>query len=250
MTPARFATLAAAYPRLRLALVGDFCLDRYLEIDPARAETSIETGLTVHNVVRVRSQPGAAGTILNNLVALGIGEVHVVGFCGDDGEGYELRRALAGLRGVDAAPFVTSAERRTFTYCKPLLRHAGRPPEELNRLDSKNWSPSPAALEDRLIASLRKLAPAVDGVIVMDQVDVPDTGVVTARVRAVLGELAAAFPTKLFLADSRRGLADWPALGFKMNAAELAALTGRAAATVDAAQATAAGLAAQTRRPV
>ena len=76
--------------------MGDFFLDRYLHIDPAKAETSIETGLTVYNVVEVRSQPGAAGTILNNLVALGIREIHAVGFCGDDGEGYELRRALGG----------------------------------------------------------------------------------------------------------------------------------------------------------
>ena len=36
---------------------------------------SIETGLEVFNVVNVRSQPGAAGTILNNLVALGVGEI-------------------------------------------------------------------------------------------------------------------------------------------------------------------------------
>ena len=82
MTPARFAEITDRYPSLRLALVGDFCLDRYLEIDPALAETSIETGLPVHNVVRVRSQPGGAGTILNNLVALGVGEVFPVGFRG------------------------------------------------------------------------------------------------------------------------------------------------------------------------
>ena len=57
--------------------------------------------MAVYNVVEVRSQPGAAGTILNNLVALGIGEIHAVGFCGDDGEGYELRRALAARAGVN-----------------------------------------------------------------------------------------------------------------------------------------------------
>ena len=28
------------------------------------------------------------------VVALGIGEIHAIGFCGDDGEGYELRQAL------------------------------------------------------------------------------------------------------------------------------------------------------------
>ncbi|MCC6819861.1 MAG: carbohydrate kinase, partial [Verrucomicrobia subdivision 3 bacterium] len=46
----RFEAITAQYSRLRVAVVGDFCLDRYLEIDPARAETSIETGLPVYNV--------------------------------------------------------------------------------------------------------------------------------------------------------------------------------------------------------
>ena len=76
----RFTTITERYSRLRLAVVGDYFLDRYLHIDPSRNETSIETGLTVFNVVEVRSQPGASGTILNNLVALGIGEIHAVGF--------------------------------------------------------------------------------------------------------------------------------------------------------------------------
>ena len=97
MTPDRFDQITHEFERLCLAVVGDFCLDRYLEIDPARAEISIETGLPVHNVVRVRSQPGAAGTILNNLVALGVGEILPVGFCGHDGEGYELPSAPSGI---------------------------------------------------------------------------------------------------------------------------------------------------------
>src|SRR5881628_2301320 len=100
LDPLRLQEISARYPSLRLAVVGDFCLDRYLEIDPAKQETSIETGLPVHNVVQVRSQPGAAGTILNNLVALGIGEIYPVAFCGEDGEGWELWRALHQLPGV------------------------------------------------------------------------------------------------------------------------------------------------------
>src|SRR5438128_651940 len=94
MSPDRVAAITSRYKGLRLAIVGDFCLDRYLEIDPAKNEISIETGLEVYNVVRTRSQPGGAGTILNNLLALGAGSASVVGFCGDDGEGYELLRAL------------------------------------------------------------------------------------------------------------------------------------------------------------
>src|SRR6185369_4893496 len=85
VNPARFQTITGKYPQLRIAVVGDFCLDRYLEIDPTRNEISLETNLPVYNVVNVRSQPGAAGTILNNLVALGIGTIYPVGFSGYDG---------------------------------------------------------------------------------------------------------------------------------------------------------------------
>src|SRR5258706_530773 len=120
MNLARFKQITSRYASLRIAIVGDFCLDRYLEIDPRKQETSLETGLAVHNVVNVRAQPGAAGTILNNLVALGIGEIFPVGFCGEDGEGYELLRALRSLPGVNPAPFLQTPQRRTFTYCKPL----------------------------------------------------------------------------------------------------------------------------------
>src|SRR5216117_1472511 len=116
MNASRFQAITQAYAKLRIAIAGDFCLDRYLEIDPARQEISIETGRPVHNVVNVRSQPGGAGTILNNLVALGIGDIYPVGFSGDDGEGYELRRALQMKPGVRLDHFLMLPERRTFTY--------------------------------------------------------------------------------------------------------------------------------------
>lgn len=247
----RFASITSRYRTLRIVLLGDFCLDRYLEIDPARAEVSIETGLPVRNVVRVRSQPGGAGTILNNLVALGVGEIRTIGFCGEDGEGFELKRALAAKTGVRTEGFLTTDQRRTFTYCKPLLIHPQGPPEELNRLDSKNWDATSTLLEDQLIAALCTLSADADAIIALDQVDIPDTGVVTRRVRAALGEISAARPDRLVLADSRQGLAGWPAVGLKMNAAELGALLGGAAPeSLGAVRDQAAELARRQARPV
>jgi len=224
MTPERLHEITSRYAGLRVAVVGDFRLDRYLEIDPARVETSIETGRTVHNVVRVRSQAGAAGTIMNNLSALGVGTLYAIGFCGEDGEGFELRRALAALSGVRLDFFEQSAARRTFTYCKPLVVEPGKPPCELDRLDSKNWTQTPAELQGRIAESLRELAPTIDALILMDQVDVPETGVVTREVCAAAHAAWLATPGLVILADSRRSLRDFPPLGFKMNAAELAAL--------------------------
>lgn len=221
MTAERFEEIAAGYSRLRIAVVGDFCLDRYLEIDPERAELSIETGLPVHNVANVRSQPGAAGTILANLSALGIGELHPIGFAGDDGEGHELRRALSALRGVKTEHFLTTTERRTFTYTKPLVCARGSAPVELSRLDMKNWSPTSPEVGHHLASTVRALSACVDAFVVMDQVPVAGTGVVTAEVREALREIAAARPELTILADSRRTLRDFPPVIWKMNAAEL-----------------------------
>ena len=251
MTPERFRQITGRYAGLRVAVVGDFCLDRYLEIDPARGEISIETGRPVHNVVRVRSQPGAAGTILNNLEALGIGTILPVGFCGDDGEGYELLQALRRQRGVRLDFFTQTEQRRTFTYCKPLLLHPGHPPEELSRLDSKNWSPTPDELQEKLIASLRTAAGQSDAIILMDQVDVAETGVVTTRMLEAVRELALERNTLLMLGDSRRGLRAWPPVSLKMNGAELAALTGASRSlSLEQVMEAAAKLAGESGRPV
>jgi len=228
VTPERFDAITSHYSRLRVAVVGDFCLDRYLEIDPARKEVSIETGLPVHNVVRIRSQPGAAGTILNNLAALGVAELFPVGFAGGDGEGFELKRALASLPGVRAEAFLLTAERRTFTYTKPLLISPGRRPQELNRLDFKNWSPTSASLQRLLIKALRKLARRVHAIIVLDQVPVPETGVITRRLLQTIRAIKEKRPGLLVMADSRRSLQGYPSVCLKMNRAELSRLAGKA----------------------
>jgi rfaE bifunctional protein kinase chain/domain len=226
MNRERFAHLTEKYAALRIAVVGDFCLDRYLEIDPARTETSIETGLPVYNIVNVRAQPGGAGTILNNLVALGIGTIYPVGFCGEDGEGYELWKALAALPRVHPIHFNMLPSRCTFTYCKPLVLEEGKPPRELNRLDRKNWTETPSEIQDVLTLFVAKLTRRVDAIAVLDQVDQENTGVVTTRVQDALHQAMKVRRKLVILADSRRGLKGFPPFSFKMNRAELGALTG------------------------
>jgi rfaE bifunctional protein kinase chain/domain len=250
MDAQRLEALVAAYPRLRVAVVGDFCLDRYFDIDPARAETSIETGLEVHNITRVRCQPGAAGTILNNLVALGIGTIHAVGIAGDDGEGFELLRSLRAKPGVDASGFIQSPSRRTFTYTKPLVHAPGHPPRELNRLDIKNWDPTPAPLSEAIAARLLALSDDLDALILMDQVDLAETGVVTRPVLDAVAALSERRPGLPVIADSRRSLRGFPRSTFKMNAAELGLFSGTRVEGLDDVRRSAADLARANQRPV
>jgi rfaE bifunctional protein kinase chain/domain len=207
-------------PRLTVGVLGDLFLDRYLDLDAALTEPSIETGLDAYQVVRVRSYPGAAGTIVNNLVALGVGRVVPVAVIGDDGEGYELRQALATMPAVDSVAVLTAAGRRTPTYTKPMLCAAGQPSRELNRLDVKNRTPTPADVEERLIEHLHPRWYECHALIVLDQVSEPDCGVVTARVRVEVASLAATMSHRFVLADSRERIGLFHGVSIKPNLAE------------------------------
>jgi rfaE bifunctional protein kinase chain/domain len=219
MNDDRLRALIARFPAARIAVLGDFFLDKYLDVDPALAETSVETGKSAHQVVGVRCEPGAAGTVTNNLAALGAGTLHAVGFTGDDGEGHDLRAALARIRcATDHLHRVP--ERRTPTYLKP--RNAGDPSlaGEHSRYDTKNRLPLPPAVAERIVASLDRLLPAVDALVVMDQVEEEDCGTVTEAVREAVASRAPRFPRVVFWADSRRRIRRYRNVIIKPNAFE------------------------------
>ena len=71
LTSERWSELSERFSSKRIAVVGDFFLDKYLGFDPRIAETSLETGQTAHQVTAVRHSPGAAGASLANVVLAG-----------------------------------------------------------------------------------------------------------------------------------------------------------------------------------
>jgi rfaE bifunctional protein kinase chain/domain len=206
-------------PSLSVAVLGDLFLDRYLDIDAALTEPSIETGLDAYQVVGVRSQPGAAGTVINNLVALGVRHVAALSVIGDDGEGYELHHALDRLKVVDCRGVLRDPDRRTPTYTKPMLCQQGQPARELNRLDIKNRTPLSAAAEEFLLRALEETWPQVDALLVLDQTNF---GVLTDRLLQRLAELGDAEPDRLILADSRERIGRFRSVWLKPNQAECA----------------------------
>lgn len=207
-------------PALRIGVVGDLFLDRYLDIDASLTEPSIETGLDAYQIVRVRSYPGAAGTVINNLVALGVGAVCPIAVIGDDGEGYELSQALARMAAVDAANVFRDPGRRTPTYTKPMLGEANGAARELNRLDIKNRAPLSSAFEVKINEALTRLWPTFDALLVLDQVSEANCGVVTDKVRAHVAAMALAMPSKIILADSRERIGLFRGAYLKPNQAE------------------------------
>ena len=86
-----------------------------------------------------------------------------------------------------------------------------------------------AVVQQRMIESLNALAKRVDAMVLLEQVDEPDTGVFTGGVTDALSEIRRERPDLLMLADSRRGLGHFPAVGLKMNREEFGLLTGQKA---------------------
>ncbi len=238
--------ILARLPRLRIAVLGDLFLDRYLDLDAKFTEPSIETGLDAYQVSRVRSYPGAAGTVINNLAALGVGAILPIAVIGDDGEGYELRQALAKMPAVQTARLVTCQDRRTPTYCKPMLCKPGQTPRELNRLDIKNRSPLPADAELAVLRALDEVWASCDGIVVVDQVSEAECGVVTAKVRETLGRLGQSQPGKWVLADSRERIGLFRNVSLKPNVGESRRALGKEVSGTEAATL----LARQAGRPV
>jgi rfaE bifunctional protein kinase chain/domain len=201
MDESRLRALLSRFDSLHALVVGDFFLDRYLVINPILSERSLETGLEARQVVEVISTPGAAGTVTSNLRGLGV-RVTALGIVGDDGEGYELRRALR-ASGVDDSALVVAGDWRTPTYTKPIIRRNPDPPQELERLDIRTRAPIPGDVGTLLIARLKELAAQVDMVIVADQMPEAERGTINSRVRSVLAQLAERHSAVWFLADSR-----------------------------------------------
>ena len=212
----RLDAVLAAFDRIRIAVVGDFFLDKYLDVAPDLAEVSIETGKTAHQVVEIRHSPGAAGTVVCNLAALGIGTLHAVGFCGEDGEGFDLRKDLAAL-GCSTQHLHSTPHRKTPTYLKPRdYRTAGLEGEH-NRYDTKNRKPTEHAIQQAIVASLDSLLPSVDAVIAMDQVEEAECGAITSVVRRAITERAGQWPNVVFWADSRLRIHQFRSVIIKPN---------------------------------
>lgn len=207
LTPNRLEILLSRFAGLSVMVVGDFFLDKYLVLDPWLDEPSLETGLDARQVVDRRCLPGAAGTVTANLRALGVGRLFALGVTGDDGEGYELRQGLTKM-GARLEGLFESGELFTPTYIKPMVRSPDGEAES-NRIDIQNRAPLSRTLEDRIIAYLGDMAPAMDGLVVLDQVGRRNAGVVTDRVREAIGDLGRAYPDRVILADSRERIGEF-----------------------------------------
>lgn len=209
-----------------IVVVGDYALDKYLYIDPARDEPSLETGLTAYQIHGKRMSAGAGGNVVSNLRALGA-QVTCISLVGDDGEGYELLRCLKDI-GADTDYMVHAADLCTCTYTKPMRLQRDGSWQEMNRLDFRNFAPPSMEVQRRIVENLEKCLPHADAVLVVDQFCQRNLGTITDYVRQNLNRLAQEHPEVIFFVDSRAFSNEFRNMIVKCNNHELTAMTGNA----------------------
>jgi rfaE bifunctional protein kinase chain/domain len=213
------AEILAEFPKLRVLVVGDVALDRWCRYDPALADPSRETGIPRIGVVSTGVTAGAAGTVANNAAALGA-QVAVLGAIGTDGFGFELSRALGNHL------LVQSSDIATFTYTKLINDRTGE--EDLPRVDFVNTRPIPEALDRELVRRFEEAEPNYDVILVSDQAETSQGGVVTPRMRDAIARV-----DKLVWVDSRIRAELFRRVIVKPNREEAEAASLRALGSVD-----------------
>lgn len=203
---------------VKIAVLGDFCLDAYWFIDESKSEISIETGQMTRPVKQQRYSLGGAGNVTNNISAMGVKDVRAFGVLGPDPFGTEMVKVMK-QNGINPKNLIVQEiDWSTHVYTKPYIGDI-----EQNRIDFGNFNMLSEQTADILIGNLEAEIPEVDIIIINQQVL---SGIHTEYFRSKITKVIQSFPDKIFIVDSRNYSASYEGAYRKMNDLEAAILGG------------------------
>ncbi len=148
----------------RVAVFGDFLLDRYIIGNSSRV--SREAPIVVIDYERTVDHPGGAANAAQNAAALG-GRVCAVGRVGRDAEGAALRALLAD-RGVDVEALLEHEGMTTPTKLRILAGELNAQKQQVARVDRSWRHGDDLAADGDLVAALERAVEVADAVLVSD----------------------------------------------------------------------------------
>lgn len=203
---------------VKIAVIGDFCLDAYWFIDESKSEISVETGNTTKPIRQQKYSLGGAGNVANNLAAMGVNDVRAFGVIGADPFAAAMV-ALMQNAGIKTNNLLTQHNNwSTHVYAKPYIDDV-----EQNRIDFGNFNKLSNTVANQLIQNLKNEIPEVDVVIINEQVI---SGIHTNYFKQKLVDLIQQFPDKIFIVDSRNYSDYYNGAYRKLNDVEAANLAG------------------------
>ena len=159
LSPQRIESILRAAPRVRVLVVGDVMLDRYVFGSVER--TSPEAPVPVVLVEGERSAPGGAANVAANASALGA-RCDVVAMVGRDPEGERLRAHLNGI-GVGTAGLIEVGDRPTTVKTRVIARH-----QHVVRLDRELEADADGTATRALLEAVDALVGSADVVVLQD----------------------------------------------------------------------------------
>jgi rfaE bifunctional protein kinase chain/domain len=180
---------------VKIAVIGDFCLDAYWFVDETKSEISVETGQSTRPVLRQKYSLGGAGNVTNNLAAMEVKDIRAIGVIGQDPFGPEMVNLMREA-GINTDNLLIQSEAwATHVYIKPYIAD-----EEQNRIDFGNYNKLSEDTANRLIVNLEQTVGEVDLIIINQQVL---SGIHTDYFKKKLVEVINRYPQRIFIADSR-----------------------------------------------
>ena len=181
---------------VKIAIVGDFCLDAYWFIDESLSEISLETGRATTPIKEQRYSLGGAGNVANNITAMGVKDVRAFGVIGPDPFGREMIKIMH-QNEIDTRNLIVQEKNwLSHVFTKPHIGDI-----EQSRIDFGNFNALSKEIADKLIGLLKAELPEVDVVIINQQVI---SGIHTEYFREQLLQVIRQFPDKKFIVDSRK----------------------------------------------
>lgn len=199
---------------LNIAVIGDYCLDKYLYID-SKLDTKLDySDLITYYVSQNTSLPGGAGNVANNLIKLGV-NVFCVGLFGDDGNGYDLKNILDNI-GANTDNIIFSNEKSTNCVLKPI-RKIDNNYERLNEMIIINSKKTSEIMIEKIINKIEHIVKMVDAIVIVEQFGDEQTGMFPIEVKDAISNLSKKYKDIVFLADSRKYINRYKNINLKCN---------------------------------
>jgi len=211
--------LVDRFAGLRIGVVGDYCIDAYWMLDETNVEYSLETNNPTHAVCRQSYHLAAAGNVVNNLVAMGVGRVFAFGVIGDDVFGREMLELLHRADVETTGMIVQAGQWDTSVYAKPCIDL-----DEQDRIDFGRFNIISDAAVDRLAAAIDRVMAELDGIVVNQQLR---QGIHSDYFIAALQRRIDRYADKVILLDARDISDRYRGVIYKLNAGEAARICGR-----------------------
>ncbi len=203
---------------VKIAVVGDFCLNACFFSYDSDSEISDRTGLPTRPVREQSYSLGGAGNLANNIISLRVKEVGAFGVVGNDLFGREMLR-LMDDSSIGIAGMLTQEKKwSTHGYCKLYVDD-----QELNRFDFGNFNSLSDETADQLMEILDEQIYAFNVIIIYQQVF---SGIHTDYMQQKLSGLISRNPEKIFISDIRDKRRSYNGTCMKLNDVEAALLSG------------------------